>query len=408
MTSYTVWGASNSSSTSNVVYSDTSGTACDNSHYWHVNANSQSTANWNGWWIEGHDAASGEHYRLQFAHYPTAFPRYKVSKVVNMGIDSLIATTGESGTYVTHMPEILTVEYAPLEEMREVEPRKFDEYLERLRTDPAYRRQQLEQQDRLFLSQKMLGMWTIDGFNLLHRFMEHHREMYRISDIRDITNHLYEHRELARDINGAMATEFMGVPARWEELESLHELFQRHPVELITEVYQKRRDMLLAHDALRTHVQEFTDEELKAKLPPLTVEQLHTISSNAERLLREVLTPAEYDGLIKDGHVRIPSQQDPEVVYIIKRCPTERIEVHRRGKLEEKLCILFKEKLPDDDVTLTKIMMAKHSEAELLEVANHFKVEMTPDHRQYNDVLAHHNQDMNMGARVTPPIEVRT
>ncbi len=389
------WSAS--ASTSDTSYHCYSGTACTNEETYvtHINTSS-ATASWNGWYIEGHDEY-GENYKLQFAHYPSAFPRYKVRKVK---CSSPIATMSETGDYITSMPEIITVEYAPLDEMSEVEPTKFNEFLERLRTDPEYRKQQLAMQDRLFLSEKMLGMWTIDGFNLLHRFLEHFRGDIDVQHARDLILNLFQHaQQLVGQpgfTQGQMAAEFMGVPARYEELRSLHEIFMKYPKELIEEVYQKRKEMIEAQEHLIEHA------ETTSKIPPLTVEQLHAISVNAERLLREVLTPAEYDGLIKDGHVRIPSQQDPEVIYLVKRIPSERIEVHRNGKLAEKLCIYFKTELPDDDLTLTKIMMLKQNEAELLKIANHFKVEdvMTvPNHVEIRGV--------EFDGR-TPPIEVRT
>lgn len=321
---------------------------------------STGTTHWNGWWIEGFDSTSQSSWKLQYAHYPTAFPTYKFVKA---SFDSASVSSGDS--LVAIVPEIRTIEYAPLDEMREVEPRRFDEFLERLRTDPEYRRQQLEAQDRLFLSQKMLGLWTIDGFNLLHRIIEHYRDAYSPTQLREIIMHAYP--EMCRQ-GGSMATQFMGVSVRWEELTSLYEIFNRYPDDLITEVYEKRKEMLTANESFITRA------ETENKIPPLTMEQLKAISANAEHLLRETLTPDEYDGLIKDGHVRIRSQNDPDIVYLVKRAANERIEVYQKDKLREKLCIYFREKLPDDDIVLSKIMMLKHDEQAVLQIANHFSM----------------------------------
>ncbi len=360
------WTANASDSSSVSTYID-SGTSCtggyDSIRY--SAATNQSTVRWNGWYIEGSDEY-GENYRIQFAHYPTAFPQYRVRKVKHTDINT--PTTESDYNPFTHMPEIITVEYAPLEEMIEVEPTKFNEYLERLRTDPEYRRQQLAMQDRLFLSEKELGMWTVDGFNLLHRFLEHYHGGIDLPHARELILHLWEQAGALR-MDGQMATEFMGVPARFEELASLREVFNKYPMELIREVYEKRKGMIESLEHL------ITREETQPKIPHLSPEQLKAIATNAERLLKEVLTPAEYDGLMKDGHVRIQSPNDPEVIYLVKRVPSERIEVHRKGKLAEKLCIYFKTELPDDDITLTKIMMLKQNEGELLKIANHFKVD---------------------------------
>jgi len=58
----------------------------------------------------------------------------------------------------------------------------------------------------------------------------------------------------------------------------------------------------------------------------------------SEKLLKEWLSPAEYEGLKKNGEIEIPSRQDEDVIFIVKKDPNQMVNVKKKDKITHKLC----------------------------------------------------------------------
>jgi hypothetical protein len=304
-----------------------------------IPAGTQSTGEgvrFNGWWVEGtaNSSAGSDSWRIQYAYFPSQ-QRYDYHKI--------------------------TWDFAPICEFAEVEPAKFKRYLRRLREDPAYRAQQLRAQERLFASQNECPLWLTDGLRLLHRIIGAGISLEEFSSIIKTINF---------DRLPLNLTSFLGVPAKTDEIFRLKDLFTNPHNQGLCE----RLPELLEAYAKTALRQELFLERLETArvLPVLTPEQRKAADLNAIRLLKAVLSPSEIKGLIQDGHIKIPSLADPEVVYLIKRKPYEKIQVLKKNKLVDSLCIFFNEPMHNDDVVLAKVMMMKHSEQAALQIANHF------------------------------------
>ena len=79
----------------------------------------------------------------------------------------------------------------------------------------------------------------------------------------------------------------------------------------------------------------------------------------SEKLLKDVLSPKEYYGLVHKGEIEIKGKED-DIIFIIKKDPNEMIQVKKNGKADPKLCIVAKD--PDmqvGDKLLSKILIVK-------------------------------------------------
>lgn len=315
----------------------------DSSTWVHLHTNDATSASndqvtCNGWWVQGIASAGTDIHtvwRIQYAYFP--------------------AQVAPENTAIPAQP--ITIHYAPICEMGEVDDR-FPDYVRRLREDPQYREEQLRAQERLFAEQHECPLWLMDGLRLFHRLIENNIGLPQIR----------EAMKFAEQV-GPIGPELTvyGVAAKYEETVSLRELLQ-YSDERILDLHEHHRRLLEGHERFLQQVAQWET------LPCLSAEQQKLADESALRLLREVLSPSEAEGLIKDGHIKIPSMEDPEIIYLVKRNPNERIEVYRKDRLQESLCIFFRESMHRDDIVLSKIMMAKYNERELLEIANHFPV----------------------------------
>jgi len=294
----------------------------------------------NGWWIEGQTVGTGQVWRIQYAWVPPV-SSFQVQ--------------------IIGQEEPLTVQYAPICEMGEVEPIPFREYMRRLEEDPDFREAQLEAQERLFIDQHECPLWLTDGLRLLHKLIEHGLNLDHIRQtiMEPAYGAILDHR--------IGDPTFMGIPAKFDEVRSLQELLE-YDDQRILDIHQQYLHALQSYERFI---------EITAPLhamAALSFEEQKAADEKALELLKNVLSPSEMEGLIKNGHVKIPSVQDPDVIYLVKRSPHERIDVYKGDKLKERLCVVFKEPLPSDDILLTKIFMAKYNERDMLEVANHFPI----------------------------------
>lgn len=83
----------------------------------------------------------------------------------------------------------------------------------------------------------------------------------------------------------------------------------------------------------------------------------------SEKLLKEWMTPAEYKALKEKGEVEVPSMEDDDVIFIVKRDPNEMVDVKKNGKKTHKLCAVAEDMdYPVGDQLLSKIALIKTDE----------------------------------------------
>lgn len=91
----------------------------------------------------------------------------------------------------------------------------------------------------------------------------------------------------------------------------------------------------------------------------------------AEALLRRFLTEEEYQQLLCQGYLRVPSPHYPNRVYLIPRY-RGLVRVYESGRAVMRLCVGPVEPLPDADVVLMHKLMIEGNEEEYLKIANIF------------------------------------
>lgn len=91
----------------------------------------------------------------------------------------------------------------------------------------------------------------------------------------------------------------------------------------------------------------------------------------ARRLLRAMLSPAEYQQLMRFGFLEIPS---PSIAHRIYRIPgsTGMVKVFESGSVVMELCLQSAEPLPASDIILLHKLMITGNETEYLTTANRF------------------------------------
>ncbi len=91
----------------------------------------------------------------------------------------------------------------------------------------------------------------------------------------------------------------------------------------------------------------------------------------ASELLRAVLTPEQYNQLIRHGHIDIPSPSNPDRIYRVPQS-SGRVQVRERGKLTMWLCLQPFELIPDADIVVIHKLMIEADEEAYLQTANRF------------------------------------
>lgn len=92
----------------------------------------------------------------------------------------------------------------------------------------------------------------------------------------------------------------------------------------------------------------------------------------SEKLLKDILSPKEYYGLVHRGEIEIKGKED-DIIFIIKKDPNEMIQVKKNGKEDHKLCIVAKDPdMPVGDKLLSKILIVKTDEKNLRMIANRY------------------------------------
>lgn len=89
------------------------------------------------------------------------------------------------------------------------------------------------------------------------------------------------------------------------------------------------------------------------------------------KLLKKWLSPEEYQYLMEDGNLELPSQYEKDTIYIINKDPMKRIGIKKKGKVVEKsLCIHTEHSYAVGDQLLANIMLLKTDEKKFLKTAN--------------------------------------
>jgi len=93
--------------------------------------------------------------------------------------------------------------------------------------------------------------------------------------------------------------------------------------------------------------------------------------NRARMLLREILSPPEYQQLTRFGYLEVPS---PSFVGRVYRIPGAGglVKVYDRGCAVMELCLQPAEPLPDGDVVVMHKLMIAANEQEYLQKANRF------------------------------------
>ena len=90
----------------------------------------------------------------------------------------------------------------------------------------------------------------------------------------------------------------------------------------------------------------------------------------SEKLLKDWLSPMEYQGLIDKGELEIPSEDDEDIIFIIKKDPNSMVDVKKKGEYQHKLCLVAEDMdYPVGDQLLSKLMMLKTDQKKFKELA---------------------------------------
>jgi hypothetical protein len=261
-----------------------------------------------------------------------------------------------------------------LDEWSEVDSVEFQNFVKRFCTDEPFRREQLEAQNSLFKLTNQTPPWCYRGLGTFHKLVQLHMPTdVNIGQVIQIVlselHHLKE-AEYFADPNSIKVTEedfnilsyLTNLNCSGQEIALLGCLAET-PDETVTEWYVTRRLDFLRYDELG---------RLYPPPKPIDPETRKRADERAVQLIRDTLPSQEAQTLIEKGELKILSKDDA-CFYLVKRKADAKIEVYRDGKIIETLCLIFKQVLHDDDVVLSKIMMLKHQEEAVLEIANHFK-----------------------------------
>jgi hypothetical protein len=91
----------------------------------------------------------------------------------------------------------------------------------------------------------------------------------------------------------------------------------------------------------------------------------------AQMMLREMLTDAQYEQIVRDGYLEVHSPSKTHRTYRIP-WSAGRVSVFDRGREVVELCLQPTEPLPDSDLVILHKLMIEGNEQEYLAKANHF------------------------------------
>lgn len=116
----------------------------------------------------------------------------------------------------------------------------------------------------------------------------------------------------------------------------------------------------------------FADEMYQCIVTAPSPDIFPAAQARAADLLRDILTPAEWDEYRQQGFVTIPSQLRRNRTYVVRPFGVM-VSVQERGQTCERLCLVAEDgQIPDADVVAAKVLLLKYDEAAFLKTANHF------------------------------------
>jgi len=125
----------------------------------------------------------------------------------------------------------------------------------------------------------------------------------------------------------------------------------------------------------REEAQAFIEQE-RARLRP-EWERRHkdrqkerAATDRSMRLVKEWLSEAEWNYLQENDEIEFPSQYEKDIIYIVKKSKFAKVEVVKNEKTLYNLCIHPEQELPVGDMMLANIMLLKTDERKFLATAN--------------------------------------
>lgn len=158
----------------------------------------------------------------------------------------------------------------------------------------------------------------------------------------------------------------------------------KNPEKFATVIYKAAQNAFKSHILGAKH---YTEDQIEAWTEKIVTRTMPWWNPNRERnniieqkrlakalrtskkLLKEWLTPSEFRALM-DNNLKIKSQIEADVTYIVRRESYKRIEIVKAGKNVGELCIVCTDNVPEYDRLLNKILLLKTDEKRALEVAN--------------------------------------
>jgi hypothetical protein len=123
------------------------------------------------------------------------------------------------------------------------------------------------------------------------------------------------------------------------------------------------------------HPQEPVHQQIPQKSPEQIKEEAEA-TERAKTLLLEYLDEENKQKFYDKKHLEISSKLFNHVKYHIPLSKLGRIKAWKENTVITELCLHVKEveKLPTEDVVLTKLLHVLHDERDMLNIANHFNV----------------------------------
>jgi hypothetical protein len=216
-----------------------------------------------------------------------------------------------------------TWDYAPVSELQEVEPERFDRWLYRINNDQSYAAQQItmNERQRVWHSEATTAGTVIDNL-----------KWYTYST----------------GING------------WTLTSDFNRLQQTRPLWHQSQLCYFVRFNLFKN--VKNPIQ--TLKNLRHIL------QVRRAEKKSWQLVREWLSEEEFAELMSKGEMEVQSKEDRETIYIIKRDPLARVLVKKNDKVIEQRCLIPKEyDCPSGDGFLSKLMLLKTDEKKFMQIA---------------------------------------
>jgi len=217
-----------------------------------------------------------------------------------------------------------TWDFAPIDELQETEPERFEQWRTRLETDSQYFNQQREMNHRQTIWEQSANTGTASRDDAM----------------------CYTYTSA-----GTGNTQWT-LTSDFDRLESTKKWHDKHRV--IRKLKFKLRNLNKFFKFNRTA------EEI----------QLEKAEKKSWELVKDWLTDEEFAELTSKGEMEIQSKEDLETIYIVKKDPLATVQEMKNGNKVKSMCVISKEYgLATGDSLLSKIMLLKTDEKQFKEIA---------------------------------------